>query len=167
MRILAMCLLALLLPGSVFAQLTASRRLPVMLEVIGAPGPCTQHGFMPLEFMQNRPDGTSAPFPSTPIPPPGSVMVVTEVDWQLNGGSPRSSHLLRMFVVNKASGSSFRALESPVHLDDLGGGGAVTAVTTGFVFSSAAALCLDVISISGAPSGLLQHALVRGYYVPE
>jgi len=139
----------------------------VMLEAVGASGPCTENGFMGLEFIQNLPDGNPAPFPTTPIPPRGKLLLVTDVDWALNGGDPNSTHVLRLFVVNKAGPQSFRAMESKIQLDPLGAGATTTSATTGFTMSNAAALCVDVIAVGGTNSGLLQGVLLRGRFLDD
>lgn len=143
---------------------------PVMLEAIGVgPGPgalCASKGFQPLEFQRLLPNGLASPFPDTPIPPQNKRLVVTDVDWQQNGGTPGTTHLLRLFLVNRGGDTpGNRVHEVPMQLDATGAGAVATSATTGFMMSSAAALCLDVLPIGSGEPGILQHVLLRGYYV--
>ena len=139
----------------------------VTLEAIGAPGTCSSGGpfspFLPLEFVRNLANGMGAGFPpSGAIPPVGKVFVVTDVDWQASG-APNSTTTLRLFRVNLANSSSnSRVFESTIHLDATGAGGISEGATAGFVVSSAATICVDVV-----PGGLLQHLLLRGYLAPD
>ena len=52
-------------------------------------------------------------------------------------------------------------------LSSLGEGGASEAMTSGFVVSSAARICPDVIPGPLGPPFGLQHLILRGYLAPD
>ena len=125
----------------------------VVLEIVG-----TAEG---LDFQRNLPDGTSSGIFRVPR---GMVLVVTDVDWQYNAGTPGERQTLRLSIVNLADPTeSRRVFESSVMLNNSGSGGISEAMTSGFVVSSAARLAVD----EEPGGGVLNHAILRGYLSPE
>jgi hypothetical protein len=130
----------------------------VTLEVVGAGSFCASKGYMNLDFQRNLSDGSSVyPFKI----PAGQVLVVTDMDWQWNAGTPNSRQTLRVFLVSASSFS--RVFESTIELNGSGEGGTSEAATAGFVVSPAASICLDAIP----GGGVLNHLLLRGYLAPN
>jgi hypothetical protein len=157
-----------LLPSAADAAMNPNTHLgqtaghSVTLEVF-APGIfCSRAGpFNSLSFQRNLANGTDTAFPG---PPAGQVLVVTDVDWQYNSGTPNSKQTLRLFLVNNTDPRlSFRALESTIQLNGSGAGGTSEAATSGFVQSSTATICVD----EWPGGGNLEHLLLRGYLAPD
>ncbi|MGZ6125898.1 MAG: hypothetical protein ACXWLR_13110 [Myxococcales bacterium] len=127
----------------------------VTLEAVNTLPVCPP-GFFTLTFVRNLPDGTSVEFAI----PPNKVLVVTDLDWQYNSGSPETRQTLRLFLVNKTGpGFGVRVFESTIALDSSGNGGKSEAATSGFVVSAAANICVD----ASPGGGVLNHLLLRGY----
>ncbi len=141
----------------------------VTLEVIGSNvGGC---GGTDMDFVRNLPDGSrdTVNVSSTGAfrIPKGHVLVVTDVDWQYvhpdGAAAAGTIEILRLFIENLSTAESNRAFESTVTLSSVGEGGASVAASSGFIVSSKARICPDVVpGPAGPPSGL-QHLIVRGY----
>lgn len=133
----------------------------VVLEVIGGSF-CSAVPllFKALDFgVRNLPDGTNAPFSS---PPPGEVLVVTDVDWQINSGTANSRYTLVFYVVNTSTFDNQRVFESTIQLNSSGSGGTTTSTGAGVVVSSATRICVD-----SNQSGNIEHILLRGYLAKD
>jgi hypothetical protein len=133
----------------------------VTLEGVGASSVCSDQGFFAQSFKRNLPDaGAVYPF----VIPASQVLVVTDMDWQWNNGSPGTRQTLRLFVVNTAAPfDAHPEFESSVELDANGDGGKSEAATAGFVVAPAATICVD----SNRSGGVLNHLLLRGYLAPN
>ncbi|MBD3392244.1 MAG: hypothetical protein GF418_09270 [Chitinivibrionales bacterium] len=98
-------------------------------------------------------------------------LIVTDVDWQYThpkrAEAAGKTQVLRLFVQNRSDRTEqARVFESTVTLSSQGEGGASERMTTGFVISSAARICPEVVpGPDGPPSGLL-HMILRGYFIP-
>lgn len=136
----------------------------VTLEVLSVSGSICLSGpslsFLDLAFQRNLPDGSSVyPF----VIPSGDVLVVTDMDWQWNSGTPGTRQTLRLFLVNTTTPIvSNRVFESTVELNSFGGGGTSEAATAGFVVSPAATICVSPDPVGG----VLNHLILRGYLAP-
>lgn len=128
----------------------------------GATGGCEPRGF---EFIRVLPDGTldAGHFRV----PAREVLVVTDVDWQYNRGVPGDRQILRLFIENLTTGDSNIAFESTVILNAQGDGGISEAMTSGFVVSSAARICPDLLPGPLGPPFGLNHVILRGYLTAE
>ncbi len=104
--------------------------------------------------------------------PDGMAMVVTDVDWQYSHPKHEEAagkaQTLRLFVQNLVDRTQeVRVFESTVVLGSRGEGGVSERMTSGFVVSSAARICPEVVpGPDGPPSGLL-HVVLRGYFMPD
>lgn len=133
----------------------------VILEPVGSANTvCGSAGFSDITYVRILPDGSSTLFTS---PPPGQVLVVTDLDWQLNSGTPGSRVTFRVFLVNVNNPSqSRRVAESTRLLGSNGSGGGTESFTTGFVVGPDATLCVDTIG-----GGTVEHHLIRGYLAKD
>ena len=101
--------------------------------------------------------------------PGGQAIIITEVDWQYEGGAVGGNVTLRIFLnwpnpdggVPEFEFIFERVLESTILLGSNGGGGTSTIETTGIVVPAGVKITVDAIG-SGA-SGKIQHILLRGY----
>jgi hypothetical protein len=93
-------LAAFALLGSSTAAADTHLRQPasdsVTLEAVGTSPVCPLN-FFALSFKRNMPDGNSV-FPF--VIPTHKVLVVTDMDWQWNSGTPGRRQILRLSVVN-------------------------------------------------------------------
>jgi hypothetical protein len=119
-----------------------------------------------LDFFRVLPDGTSDPKPFRV--PAGRALVVTDVDWHYHSGAPGLAIVLSVLVQNLGDADKrHRAVESVVRLGPDGVGGAGVRMTSGFVVSPAARVCVDLIN---APTGdplRLSRVLLRGYLTDQ
>ena len=139
----------------------------VTLEMVGG----LKGGYGPdkLDFVRVLPDGTTEKTPDGLgwRVPEGRVLVVTDVDWQYQHpeGEAGKLQVLRLMVEGLGERpQSRRAFESAVVLSPQGAGAANVSMTAGFVVSSKARIAPD---LTPGPRGGLQHAIVRGYMMPE
>jgi hypothetical protein len=141
----------------------------VTLENVGGiPGFCGG-----VDFARVLPDGTSAGIFRVPA---GQVLVVTDVDWEYahpQGKDAKGTiQVLTLSIQNippagENDPEPIKAFQSTITLNFQGQGGTSEHMTSGFVVSSSARICLDVHSgPASTPSGL-QSLLVRGYLTPD
>ena len=111
-----------------------------------------------FDFVRNLPDGNRASgFFRVPV---GQALIITDVDWQYNGGAAGDVQTLRLLVENLANpGIPLRMFESTIVLNAAGRGGASVSMTAGFVVSDQARICPDV----SPGGGQINHILLRGY----
>jgi hypothetical protein len=131
----------------------------VVLEVIGVAD--TGDPRKDLDFFRVHPDASMTPSgPAGFRVPSGQVLVVTDVDWQYNLGSPGGMQTFRCFVENLTDpGVARRVFESTVILNNDGQGGASEGMTAGFMVSSAARITVD----TSPGGGKISHVILRGY----
>jgi hypothetical protein len=160
---LAICsLIAGCAPGTHLRQ--PSQQLIVLQSASGDTGcAATTAG---LTFRRVFQDGTGAlqPFQM----PPNRSLVITDVDWQYRhpnaaaGGGWRI--VLRLFLQSLADPSHQESVfESTIFLNADGEGGTSEAMTSGFVMTDAAQLCIDTGEEPKGPPFGLQHVVLRGY----
>jgi hypothetical protein len=144
----------------------------VTLEVVtGASNGCGPNG---VDFVRTMPDGKLGGIFRVPK---CKLFMVTDVDWQYATHglfATERVQTLRLFLESLADPQeSRRVFESTLTLTDVGGepggmaGGTSEHMTSGFVISEEARLCLDVVPGPMGPPGGLQHAIVRGYLMPN
>jgi len=113
-------------------------------------------------------DGTGS---LQPFEMPGDrSLVITDIDWQYRhpGGAAEAGLrvTLRLFLQNLADPDRReRVAESTILLNDAGEGGTSEAMTSGFVMTAAAQLCLDTAEAPMGPPSGLQHLILRGYFI--
>jgi hypothetical protein len=144
----------------------------VVLELVGGlNGGC---GPGKLDFLRVLPDGGFEAGPSglgwrVPV---GQALVITDVDWQYihpqGVAGAGKNEVLRLAIENLTNVSQTRrAFESTITLSSHGEGGISEAMTSGFVVSSKARICPDIIpGPMGPPSGL-QHLILRGFLIAD
>jgi len=144
----------------------------VTLEVVGG----LQGGCGPAlnDFVRVLPDGNSESGAGGLgwRVPEGKILVVTDVDWQYvhpnHGTATGKIQTLRLFIENSADPSrSRRAFESTITLSSEGEGGISESMTSGFIVSSAARICIDVNTGPQGPPFGLQHLILRGYMAQD
>ena len=139
----------------------------VVLELVaGMNGGC---GDAKLDFLRILSDGMTQTGPRglgwrVPL---GQALVITDVDWEYvhpqGAAAAGKIEVLRLFVENLATMDTRRVFESTITLSSLGEGGISEAMTSGFVVSSKARICPDVVP--GPWAGALQHLILRGYLI--
>lgn len=102
--------------------------------------------------------------------PADRSLVITDIDWQYrhpDGAAEAGLRVtLRLFLQNLADPDRReRVAESTIVLDGDGEGGTSEAMTSGFVMTSAAQLCLDTAEAPKGPPSGLQHLILRGYFI--
>lgn len=114
-----------------------------------------------VDFKRNLPDGT--PAQGVFRVPEGMVLIVTDVDWQQNSGTPGARVILRLYArpLDGEEEPGVPVFESTVILNSEGDGGISEAMSTGFAVSSEARLDRDVWG-----DGITNHTVIRGYLVP-
>lgn len=144
----------------------------VVLEVVGGmDGGC---GPTRLDFVRILADGNAQSGPEglgwrVPV---GQALVITDVDWQylhpLGAKAAGRIEVLRLFIENLATPTDTRrAFESTITLSSHGEGGISEAMTSGFVVSSKARVCLDISPGPLGPPIGLQHLILRGYLIAD
>lgn len=115
-------------------------------------------------------DGTGAlqPFQL----PPDRSLHATDVDWQYrhpDGAAAAGRRItLRVFAQNLADPDRReRMLESTIVLNADGEGGTSEAMTTGFVVAPTAQICIDTLGGPKGPPFGVQHAILRGRFIPS
>jgi hypothetical protein len=137
-------------------------KVRVTLEVVGVAN--TGDPTKDLDFIRILPDGTSPPSPPYFRVPSGELLVVTDVDWQYNLGTPGDIQTLRLFIENVAHPRvRRRVFESTVVLNGKGQGGTSESMTSGFAVSSRGRIVVD--SFPGG--GKISHVILRGYLTLE
>ena len=117
-----------------------------------------------LEFRRVFPDGASAS--KVFRIPEGRLLVVTDVDWQYHSGAPGLVQILALVIENLAE--TFKrhtAFESTIRLGSDGVGGISEHMTSGFVVSSSARICVELRNGPIGPPLRLSRVLLRGYLV--
>lgn len=100
--------------------------------------------------------------------PANRSLLITDVDWQYRHPSGAAAAgrrvVLRLFLQNLADPSHQEVVhESTIIVNEEGEGGASEAMTTGFVMTDEAQLCMDTGEEPKGPPLGLQHAILRGY----
>lgn len=161
---LVLAFLAFPLAGGELTHLGVPAGDHVLLEMVA--GVRTGCGPAKIDFVRTFPDGGAGAEPFRI--PEDRVLVATDVDWYYFDGTPGIVQVLRLFVENLADPEKRRKVfESAAQLNGLGVGGANARMTSGFLVSSDARLCVDV---TPGPLGTplrLSKLLVRGYLVAE
>lgn len=119
-----------------------------------------------LDFVRLFPDGTSdlAVFRV----PEGRALVVTDLDWHYFSGPPGLVVILSVRLENLADPAKrHRVFESTIRLGADGVGGASEHMTSGFLVSSGARLCVDMINGPIGSPMRLSKVLLRGYLADE
>ena len=134
----------------------------VTLEMIsGAKEGC---GEARLDFRRLFPDGTSSP--EVFRIPEGRLLLVTDVDWHYSSGAPGLVQILALIVENRTDQAKrHTSFESTIRLGSDGVGGTSEHLTTGFVISSSARICIE---LRNGPIGSplrLSKVLLRGYLI--
>lgn len=121
-------------------------------------------------FVQILPDGepplaslvTSYDYYSIPA---GYTLIVTDVDWRVEGGTPGKTAALQLHIAKLNDGFLGNyAFESSAVLDSSGCGGASVSMTTGFAVSSNARL---IATSYPNNNNNMKQIIVRGYLVPS
>jgi hypothetical protein len=111
-------------------------------------------------FMRTLPDGTNASFTI----PPGKVLIITDVNWQIEAGNPGTVVRLLLRIENLANPIFFRNVHnSLLTLNSAGINGSNERLGTGIAVSSAAKITAHLT----APSGALSNLFLIGYLAPE
>jgi hypothetical protein len=112
-------------------------------------------------FMRTLPDGTANP--SFTIPP-GKVLIITDVNWQITAGNPGTVSRLSLRIDNLASSFLIRhVFDSVLTLNSAGVNGSNERLGAGIVVSSAAKITAHLT----IPSGALNSLLLIGYLAPD
>ncbi len=97
--------------------------------------------------------------------PAGYTLIVTDVDWRVEGGTPGKTAALQLHIAPlNVSHLGNCAFESSATLDSSGCGGASVSMTTGFAVSSNARLIATSYPNNNSN---MKQILVRGYLVPS
>ena len=121
-------------------------------------------GSAKLDFIRVKPDG-SAGTDAFRIPD-GQALIVTDVDWLYSSGGPGLTEVLLVLIENLADSSKRQTVfQSTIRLGVDGAGGANEHSTTGFLVSSSARLCVDVIPGPIGSPLRLSNVVLRGYLV--
>ena len=111
-------------------------------------------------FLRTLPDGTGASFTI----PPGKVLIITDVNWQIESGNPGTVVRLLLRLENLANPSFIRNVHNSVlTLNSAGVNGSNERLGTGIAVSSAARITAQLT----APTGALGGLYLIGYLVPE
>ena len=111
-------------------------------------------------FMRTMPDGTNASFTI----PPGKVLIITDVNWQIEAGNPGTVVRLLLRIENLANPIFFRNVHnSLLTLNSAGINGSNERLGTGIAVSSAAKITAQLT----APSGALSNLFLIGYLVQD
>ena len=93
-------------------------------------------------------------------------MVVTDVDWNYHSGAPGLVQVLALVIENLTEASKRQtAFESTIRRGSDGVGGTSEHMTSGFVVSSAARVCVELRNGPIGPPLRLSKVLLRGYLV--
>ena len=163
MRLLT-CIVPLIALASAGARPRTPARDLVTLEMItGARDGCADAA---VDFVRTLPDGMAAA--DVFRVPEGRLLVVTDLDWQYLSGPPGSTAILRVMVQNLADKAKRRRVfESTVRIGADGATGASEHMTTGFVVSSHARVCLDLVPGPLGSPLRISKVLMRGYLADE
>ncbi|MFZ5644709.1 MAG: hypothetical protein ACOY46_14055 [Bacillota bacterium] len=97
--------------------------------------------------------------------PQGYTLIVTDVDWRVEGGAPGKTAALQLHIAPlDVSYLGNYAFSSSAILDSSGCGGASVSMTTGFAVSSSARLIATSYPNNNSN---MKQILVRGYLVPS
>jgi hypothetical protein len=130
----------------------------VALEAIGVDN--TGDPRTDLDFVRIFPDGTVPPGPPWFRVPSGYLLIITDVDWQYNLGTPGGIQTFRIFIENIADPDiSNRVFESTITLNGNGEGGISESMTSGFAVSSKGRMTVDCFP----GGGVISHVILRGY----
>lgn len=111
-------------------------------------------------FMRTLPDGTNASFTI----PPGKVLIITDVNWQIEAGNPGTVVRLLLRIENLANPIFFRNVHNSVlTLNSAGVNVSNERLGTGIAVSSAAKITAHLT----APSGALSNLFLIGYLAPD
>jgi hypothetical protein len=111
-------------------------------------------------FLRTLPDGTSTSFTI----PPGKVLIITDVNWQIDAGNPGTVVRLLLRIENLANPIFFRNVHNSVlTLNSAGVNASNERLGTGIAVSSAAKITAQLT----APSGALSNLFLIGYLVPD
>lgn len=111
-------------------------------------------------FMRTLPDGTNASFTI----PPGKVLIITDVNWQIEAGNPGTVVRLLLRIENLANPIFFRNVHNSVlTLSSAGVNVSNERLGTGIAVSSAAKITAQLT----APSGALSNLFLIGYLAPD
>jgi len=111
-------------------------------------------------FLRTLPDGTSTSFTI----PAGKVLIITDVNWQIDSGSPGTVARLLLRIENLANPSLIRNVHNSVlTLNSAGVSGSNERLGSGIAVSSAAKITASLTTPNGALAGLF----LIGYLVPE
>jgi hypothetical protein len=111
-------------------------------------------------FMRTLPDGTATTFTI----PPGKVLIITDVNWQIESGNPGTVTRLLLRIENLANPSFIRNVHNSVlTLNSAGVNGSNERLASGIAVSSAARITAQLT----APSGALGGLYLIGYLTPD
>jgi hypothetical protein len=111
-------------------------------------------------FMRTLPDGTNTTFTI----PPGKVLIITDVNWQIEAGNPGTVVRLLLRIENLANPIFFRNVHnSLLTLNSAGINTSNERLGTGIAVSSAAKITAQLT----APSGALSNLFLIGYLVSD
>ena len=111
-------------------------------------------------FMRTLPDGTSTSFTI----PPGKVLIITDVNWQIEAGNPGTVARLLLRTENLANPIFIRNVHTSVlTLNSAGVNGSNERLGTGIAVSSAAKITAHLTT----PSGALGSLFLIGYLAPD
>ena len=111
-------------------------------------------------FMRTLPDGTNTSFTI----PPGKVLIITDVNWQIEAGNPGTVVRLLLRIENLANPIFFRNVHNSVlTLNSAGVNVSNERLGTGIAVSSAAKITAQLT----APSGALSNLFLIGYLAPD
>jgi len=119
---------------------------------------------MPTGFYRQYPDGTVSP--DRFRIPEGAYLVITDVDWVYRGQvqGAGETRTLEIFRENMSFTQRSEAFRAAMVLDRNGIGANTEAMTSGFVVSSEARICVDVgPHLTGQDQEVLHPVILRGY----
>jgi len=111
-------------------------------------------------FTRTLPDGTATSFTI----PPGKVLIITDVNWQIEAGNPGTVVRLLLRIENLANPIFIRNVHNSVLTLNSGGvNGSNERLGSGIAVSSAAKITAQLT----APSGALSNLFLIGYLAPD
>ena len=117
-----------------------------------------------LDFVRVKSDGSSGA--DVFRIPDGQALIVTDVSWLYSGGGPGLTEVLMVLVENLADPSTRQTVfQSTIRLGVDGVGGATEHLTSGFLVSSAARVCVDVVPGPVGSPLRLSNVVLHGYLV--
>jgi hypothetical protein len=156
--------LFIVMAGSLLAADGSSRTATVVSLILTSN---TKNGCQPgqLDFVRVMPDGSTAS--GVFRVPEGQALIATDVDWLYVAGNPGQTEVLQVQIENLHDSSVRQtAFQSVVTLGRDGVGGATNHLSTGFMVSSEARVCVNALPGPIGWPTRLSNVVLRGLLVP-